>query len=116
MNGSSSLLRENRRGQAGWQSLEESLSESSVRLEAWLQSDSTSPSGRIERQEELLRLAEVFAWGGSVAIIILTCVVVDPRGWRVLKPLAIITTCGGLSAYLLKPVVARWRRVGDPDW
>jgi RNA polymerase sigma-70 factor (ECF subfamily) len=47
-----------RRGEARWQSLEESLHGSSARLEEWLQSDSTSPSGRFERQEQLLRLAE----------------------------------------------------------
>src|SRR5262245_13285660 len=42
-------------------SLERALGESSARLEAWLQSDSTSPSGRIERQEQLLKLAEALA-------------------------------------------------------
>ena len=39
-----------RRGEDRRQSLEASLNESSARLEAWLQSDSTSPSGRVERQ------------------------------------------------------------------
>ena len=39
----------NRRGEDRRQSLEASLSESSARLEAWLQSGSTSPSGRVER-------------------------------------------------------------------
>ena len=47
-----------RQGEAHWQSLEASLNESSARLEAWLQSDSTSPSGQVQRQEQLLRLAE----------------------------------------------------------
>jgi RNA polymerase sigma-70 factor, ECF subfamily len=42
-------------------SLEGALGESSARLEAWLQSDSTSPSGRVERQEQLLKLAEALA-------------------------------------------------------
>ena len=42
-------------------SLERALGESSARLEAWLQSNSTSPSGRIERQEQLLRLAEAMS-------------------------------------------------------
>jgi RNA polymerase sigma-70 factor (ECF subfamily) len=47
----------------GWKeergrSLETELEESSRRLEAWLQSDSTSPSGRAARQEQLLRLAD----------------------------------------------------------
>ena len=50
-----------RRGEDRQQSLEASLNESSARLEAWLQSDTTSPSGRVERQEQLLRLAEALA-------------------------------------------------------
>jgi RNA polymerase sigma-70 factor (ECF subfamily) len=50
-----------RRGEDRRQSLEASLNESSMRLEAWLRSDSTSPSGRVERQEQLLRLAEALA-------------------------------------------------------
>src|SRR5262245_37568220 len=50
-----------RRGEDRRQSLEASLNESSARLEAWLQSDSTSPSGRFERQAQLLRLAEALA-------------------------------------------------------
>src|SRR5262249_53972987 len=50
-----------RRGEKHHQSLEALLNESSARLEAWLQSDSTSPSGRVERQERLRRLAEALA-------------------------------------------------------
>src|SRR5262249_15215797 len=50
-----------RRGEDRRQSLEASLNESSDRLEAWLQSDSTSPSGRVERQEQLLKLAEALS-------------------------------------------------------
>src|SRR5689334_16985629 len=50
-----------RRGEDRRRSLEASLNESSARLEAWLQSDSTSPSGRVERQEQLLKLAEALA-------------------------------------------------------
>jgi RNA polymerase sigma-70 factor (ECF subfamily) len=42
-------------------SLERALGESSARLEAWLQSNSTSRSGRFERQEQRLRLAEAMA-------------------------------------------------------
>ena len=42
-------------------SLEKALGESSARLEAWLQSNSTSPSGRVERREQLLRLAEAMS-------------------------------------------------------
>ena len=50
-----------RRGEHRRLSLEEALEESSVRLEGWLQSGSTSPSGRVMRQEQLLRLAEALA-------------------------------------------------------
>jgi RNA polymerase sigma-70 factor (ECF subfamily) len=50
-----------RRGENRRQALEASLQESSARLEAWLQSESTSPSGRVERQERLHRLAEALA-------------------------------------------------------
>ena len=50
-----------RRGEDRRLSLEASLDQSSARLEAWLPSDSTSPSGRVVRQEQLLRLAEALA-------------------------------------------------------
>ena len=42
-------------------SLEAALEESSLRLERWLTSDSTSASGRAIHHEQLLRLAEVLA-------------------------------------------------------
>lgn len=42
-------------------SLEAALEESSLRLEQWLASDSTSASGRAIRHEQLLRLAEALA-------------------------------------------------------
>src|SRR6478735_10683632 len=31
----------------------------------------------------LVRLAEVFGWGGGVALIILTVATLDTRGWRI---------------------------------
>jgi RNA polymerase sigma-70 factor (ECF subfamily) len=42
-------------------SLEEAIDESSARLEALLAADQTSPSGRVEREEALLRLADAIA-------------------------------------------------------
>jgi RNA polymerase sigma-70 factor (ECF subfamily) len=42
-------------------SLEQSMEESSARLEAWLASDASSPSENAVRHEELLRLAEALA-------------------------------------------------------
>ncbi len=42
-------------------SLDASLEQSSARLEAFLAADQTSPSGRLEREERLLRLADALA-------------------------------------------------------
>jgi RNA polymerase sigma-70 factor, ECF subfamily len=42
-------------------SLEAALEQSSARLEAFLAADQTSPSGRAERNEELLRMVEALA-------------------------------------------------------
>src|SRR5262249_19420409 len=42
-------------------SLDESINESSARFEALLAADQTSPSGRVEREESLLRLANAVA-------------------------------------------------------
>jgi membrane-associated phospholipid phosphatase len=52
----------------------------------------------------LLRLAEVFGWGGTVILIILTAAVLDPRGWRVIPRLAIGSLGAGLLADCLKVI------------
>jgi membrane-associated phospholipid phosphatase len=57
----------------------------------------------------LVRLAEVFAWGGTVALIILTAALLDPRRWRVVPPLVVGAFGAGLVADGLKLLVARLR-------
>ena len=52
----------------------------------------------------LLRLAEVFGWGGTVMLIILTAATLDPRGWRVVPRLAVGSLGAGLLADCLKVV------------
>lgn len=63
-------------------------------------------SGELAR---LVRLAEVFGWGGGAALIILTAAQLDPRGWRVVLPLAIHSLGAGLAADTIKLLVARTR-------
>ena len=57
----------------------------------------------------LIRLAEVFAYGGTVALIIATAAMLDRRGWRVAVHLAIPAYGAGLVADRLKLLVWRWR-------
>jgi len=57
----------------------------------------------------LLSLSEGFGWGGSVALIILSAAVLDPRGWRVVPRLAIGAFGAGLFADAVKLVIARAR-------
>src|SRR5262245_5522413 len=42
-------------------SLEAALEQSSARLESWLAAEDTSPSKKVQRQEQLLRMAEALA-------------------------------------------------------
>jgi RNA polymerase sigma-70 factor (ECF subfamily) len=48
-------------GGEDWRSLEAMLEQSSARLEGLLAADQSSPSGRVERQEQLVRLADALA-------------------------------------------------------
>lgn len=70
---------------------------------------------RIERGDlpgdltRLVRLSEAFAFGGTVAIILLVAATLDPRGWRVLPRLAASAFGAGLAADLVKLLVARMR-------
>jgi membrane-associated phospholipid phosphatase len=57
----------------------------------------------------LVRLSEAFAWGGTVALIILAAARLDTRGWRVIPPLAIGAFGAGLIADGCKLLVARLR-------
>lgn len=59
----------------------------------------------------LLRLAEVFAWGGSVGYIILAAAVLDPRGWRIVPRLVIGAFGSGAVANGLKLLIARSRPI-----
>jgi membrane-associated phospholipid phosphatase len=57
----------------------------------------------------LLRLAEIFGWGGGAAMIILTAARLDLRGWQVGLPLAIHSLGAGLTADAIKLLIARSR-------
>ena len=50
-------LQADKRGEARSRSLEDALSDSSARLEAWLVAEQSSPSQRAQRGEDLVRLA-----------------------------------------------------------
>lgn len=57
----------------------------------------------------VVRLSEVFGWGGTVTIIILTAAILDGRGWRIFLALAIPSLGAGLIADGVKLLVGRWR-------
>lgn len=62
----------------------------------------------------IVRLSEAFAFGGTVAIIIIAAWTLDPRGWRVVPRLVVCAFGSGLAADLCKLVVARERpRAGN---
>jgi membrane-associated phospholipid phosphatase len=62
----------------------------------------------------IVRLSEVFGWGGTVTILIFTAAALDSRGWRVLLPLAASSLGSGLIADGLKLLIARWRPSAMP--
>jgi membrane-associated phospholipid phosphatase len=59
--------------------------------------------------KNIVRLAEVFAHGSGVLLILLAAISLDPRTWRVLPRLAIGAYGSGVLADLLKVVLARRR-------
>jgi membrane-associated phospholipid phosphatase len=63
----------------------------------------------------LIRLAEAFAYGGSVAILIVAAPTLDPRGWRVAPRLAIGAFGAGLAADLTKLILVARLRPGAAD-
>jgi membrane-associated phospholipid phosphatase len=60
----------------------------------------------------LVTLAEVFGWGGTVALILLTAATLDERGWRIVPRLALGAYGAGLLADSCKLLVARQRPSG----
>lgn len=59
--------------------------------------------------DKLFDLSEVFGHGTGAFLIILSVLVLDPRGWRVAAWLAGATYGGGMGANVLKMLVARTR-------
>src|SRR5262249_19908313 len=57
----------------------------------------------------LIHLSEFFAWGGTVALLIVTAAMLDPRRWRVALRLAIPAYAAGVLADGIKLLVARQR-------
>jgi membrane-associated phospholipid phosphatase len=57
----------------------------------------------------LVRLSEAFAYGGTVALLIVLAATLDPRGWRVAPRLAIAAFGAGLTADFLKLLILRRR-------
>ena len=58
---------------------------------------------------KMVSLGEGFGYGGTVALILLATVVLDPRGWRVLPRLAVSTFGAGLAADVIKLFIGRHR-------
>lgn len=63
----------------------------------------------------LVRLAEVFGWGGGVALIILTAATLDPRGWRIVPRLAGGSLGAGVLTDFIKLFIARTRPSATED-
>jgi membrane-associated phospholipid phosphatase len=60
--------------------------------------------------ERLIMLCEVFGYGGSATLIVITAAVLDPRGWRIMPRLLLGVWGAGLLADFCKVFfIARWR-------
>lgn len=57
----------------------------------------------------LVTLSEAFAYGGTVALIMIAAALLDPRGWRVVPRLALAAYGGGILADIIKLLVGRHR-------
>lgn len=68
-------------------------------------------SGELRR---LVRLSEAFAWGGTVALIVLAAVLLDPRGWRIAPRLVVCAAGSGILADCCKLLWGRWRPMAAP--
>ncbi len=75
--------------------------------------DSIDPPGDLSR---LIVLSEAFAYGGTVVLIVLAAVTLDPRGWRVAPRLLLLAYGSGVIANMGKLLLARTRpREADLD-
>lgn len=66
--------------------------------------------------ERFIRLCEFFGFGGTVAVVIISAGILDPRGWIAVRRLIVTVLGTGLLANAAKLVIARQRPyVADMD-
>jgi len=81
-----------------------------VPLSNWVRHEQRPIKGDLLR---LIMLGEVFGYGLSVLMIVITAGVLDVRGWRVTPRLVVGGFGCGLFADFCKVIVARWRPSAD---
>ncbi|MBC7856318.1 MAG: phosphatase PAP2 family protein [Pirellulaceae bacterium] len=62
---------------------------------------------------KMVMLCEAFGYAGTAALIMLAAALLDPRGWRVLPRLVIVSFGAGLLADLIKLLVGRHRPLDE---